>query len=234
MFMLSQRHINSLGQWTSTYVHVVTKAHQQPRVVDIYLCSCCHKGTSIAQDSGHLYMFMYSQRHIDCLGQWTSIYVHVVTKAHQQPKVVNIFICSCCHKGTSIAQGSGHLYIFMSSQRHINSLGQWTSIYVHVLTKAQQQLRVVDIYICSCPHKGTSIVQGSRHLYMFMSSQRHINSLGQWTSTYVHVVTKAHQQPRVVDIYICSCCHKGTSIAQGSRHLYMFMLSQRHINSLGQ
>ena len=253
MFMFSQstsqRHINSLGQWTSLYVHVVTKAHQQ----DIYICSCCHKGTSIAQGSGHLYMFMSSQRHINSLGQWTSIYVHVVTKAHQQPSVVDIYICSCCHKGTSIAQGSGHLYMFMSSQRHINSLGQWTSIYVHVVTKAHQQPRVVDIYICSCCHKGTSIAQGSEHLYicscchkgtsiaqgsghlhMFMLSQRNINSLGQWTSIYVHVVTKAHRQPRVVDIYICSCCHKGTSIAQGSEHLYMFMLSQRHINSLGQ
>ena len=234
MFMSSQRHIDSLGQQTSIYVHVLTKAHQQPRVVDIYICSCCHKGTSIAQGSGHLYMFMSSQRHIDSLGQWTSIYVHVVTKAYQQPRVVNIYICSCCHKGTSIAQGSGHLYMFMSSQRHINSLGQWTSIYVHVLTKAHQQPRVVDIYICSCCHKGTSIAQGSGHLYMFMSSQKHINSLGQWTSIYVHVVTKAHQQPRVVDIYICSCPHKSTSIAQGSGHLYMFMLSQRHINSLGQ
>ena len=339
MFMLSQRHINSLGQWTSIYVHVVTKAHQQPTVVDIYICSCPRKGTSIAQGSGHLYMFMLSQRHINSLGQWTSIYVHVVTKAHQQPRVVHnmfmlsqkhinslgqwtsiyvhvvtkahqqprvvdnmfilsqkhinslwywtsiyvhvltkahqqprvvdIYICSCPHKPTSIAQGSGHLYMFMSSQKHINSLGQWTSIYVHVvtkahqqprvvdnmfilsqkhinslwywtsiyvhvLTKAHQQPRVVDIYICSCPHKPTSIAQGSGHLYMFMSSQRHIDSLGQWTSIYVHVVTKAHQQPRVVDIYICSCCHKGTSIAQGSGHLYMFMSSQRRINSLGQ
>ena len=304
MFMSSQTHINSLGQWTSIYVHVLTKAHQQPRVVDIYICSCCHKGTSIAQGSGqyvnfvtkahqqpmvldiyicscphkgtsiaqgsgHLYMFMSSQTHINSLGQWTSIYVHVLTKAHQQPRVVDIYICSCCHKGTSIAQGSGqyvhfvtkahqqpmvldiyicscphkgtsiaqgsgHLYMFMSSQTHINSLGQWTSIYVHVLTKAHRQLRVVDIYICSCSHKGTSIAQGSGHLYMFMLSQRHINSLGQWTSIYVHVLTKAHQQPRVVDIYICSCCHKRTSIAQGSGHLYMFMLSQRHINSLGQ
>ena len=234
MFMLSQRHINSLGQWTSIYVHVVTKAHQQPKVVNIYICSCCHKGTSIAQGSGHLYMFMLSQRHINSLGQWTSIYVHVLTKAHRQPRVVDIYICSCCHKGTSIAQGSEHLYMFMLSQRHINSLGQWTSIYIHVLTKAHQQPRVVDIYICSCPHKSTTIAQGSGHLYMFMSSQRHIDSLGQQTSIYVHVLTKAHKQPRVVDIYICSCCHKGTSIAQGSGHLYMFMMSQRHINSLGQ
>ena len=339
MFMSSQRHINSLGQWTSIYVHVVTKAHQQPRVVNIYICSCCHKGTSIAQGSGHLYMFMLSQRHINSLRQWTSIYVHVLAKAHQQPRVVDIYICSCCHKGTSIAQGSGHLYMFMLSQRHINSLGQcticscchkstsiaqgsghlymfpssqrhidsvrqWTSIYVHVVTKAHQQPRVVDIYICSCshkgtsiaqgsgqyvhvltkahqqprvvniyicscchkgtsiaqgsgqyvhfvtkahqqpmvldiyicscPHKGTSIAQGSGHLYMFMSSQTHINSLGQWTSIYVHVLTKAHRQLRVVDIYICSCSHKGTSIAQGSGHLYMFMSSQRHINSLGR
>ena len=212
MFMLSQRYINSLGQWTSIYVHVVTKAHQQPRVVNIYICSCCHKGTSIAQGSGHLHMFMLSQRHINSLGQWTSIYVHVPTKAHQQPRVVDIYICSCCHKGTSIAQGSEHLYMFMLSQRHINSLGQWTclSIYVHVVTKS------------------------SGHLYMFMSSQRHFDCPGDQTSIYVHVLTKAHRQPRVVDIYICSCCHKGTSIAQGSEHLYMFMLSQRHINSLGQ
>ena len=234
MFMLSQRHINSLGQWTSIYVHVVTKAHQQPKVVNIYICSCCHKGTSIAQGSGHLHMFMLSQRHINSLGQWTSIYVHVLTKAHRQPRVLDIYICSCCHKGTSIALGSEHLYMFMLSQRHINSLGQWTSIYIHVLTKAHQQPRVVDIYICSCPHKSTTIAQGSGHLYMFMSSQRHIDSLGQQTSIYVHVLTKAHKQLRVVDIYICSCCHKGTSIAQGSEHLYMFMMSQRHINSLGQ
>ena len=110
--------------------------------------------------------------------------------------------------------------------------GQWTSIYVHVLTKAHQYLRVVDIYICSCPHKGTSIAQGNGHLYMFMLSQKHINSLGQWTFIYVHVLTKAHQQPRVVDIYICSCPHQSTSIAQGSGHLYMFMLSQKHINIL--
>ena len=233
-YMLSQRHINSLGQWTSIYVHVVTKAHQQPKVVNIYICSCCHKGTSIAQGSGHLHMFMLSQRHINSLGQWTSIYVHVLTKAHRQPRVLDIYICSCCHKGTSIAQGSEHLYMFMLSQRHINSLGQWTSIYIHVLTKAHQQPRVVDIYICSCPHKSTTIAQGSGHLYMFMSSQRHIDSLGQQTSIYVHVLTKAHKQLRVVDIYICSCCHKGTSIAQGSEHLYMFMMSQRHINSLGQ
>ena len=158
MFMSSQKHINSLGQWTSIYVHVVTKAHQQPRVVDIYICSCPHKGTSIAQGSGHLYMFMSSQKHINSLGQWTSIYVHVVTKAHQQPRIVDIYICSC----------------------------------LHVVTKAHQQPRVVDIYIYSCCHKDTLIAQDSGLLYMFMLSQRHINSLGQWTSIYVHVVTKTH------------------------------------------
>ena len=192
MFM-SQRHIHSLGYWTSIYVHVLRKAHQQPRVVDIYICSCCHKSSSIAQGNGHLHMFMLSLKLLNNLGQWISIYVHVLTKAHQQPRVVDIYICSCCHKGSSTAQGSGHLYMFMSSQRLLNSLGQWTSIYVHVVTKAHQQPRVVDIYICSCCHKGTSIAQGSGHLYMFMSLQRHINNLGQWTSIYDHVLTKAHQ-----------------------------------------
>ena len=189
MFMLSQRHINNLGLCTSIYVHV-TKAHQWPREVDFYICSCCHKGTLIAQSSGHLYMCMSSQRHINSLGQWTSIYVRVVTKAHQQTRVVDIYICSSRHKSTSIAQGNGHLYLFMSSQKHINRLGQWIPLYVHVVTKAPLQPRIVDFYICSCPDKDTSIARRNGHLYMFMSSQKHINSLGQWTSIYVLGVTK--------------------------------------------
>ena len=215
MFMLSQKHINSLGQWTSIYVHFVTKAHQQPRVVDIYICSFCHKSTSIAQGSG----------------------IYICSFCHKSSSIAQgsgIYICSCPHKSTSIPQSSGHLYMFMLSLKHITTLGQQTSIYVYFVTKAPQQPSVVYNYICSCPHKGTSIAQSSGHLYMFMLSQKILNSLGQWTSIYVHVVRKEPQYPRVVDIYICSCCHKTTSIAQGSGHLYMFMFSERHINTLGQ